>query len=90
MGIIGNGLHVGIMVYNYMWIIRWNTFNCTMSIQEKTQRLKLTPLPMPKLAVPILMSLDDEILLKEIKKRVKENDVGSIVFRDKVDSINAN
>ena len=54
------------------------------------QRLKLTPLPMPKLAFPILMSLDDESLHKGIKQRVKENDVGSIVFRDKIDSINAN
>ena len=54
------------------------------------QRLKLTPLPMPKRAVPNLMSLDDESLPKKIKKRVKENDVESIVFRDKVDSINAN
>ena len=53
------------------------------------QRLKLNPLPMPKRAVPILMSLDDEILPKEIKQRVKENDIESIVFRDKVDSINA-
>ena len=61
-----------------------------MSIQEKMQRLKLIPLPMPKRAVPILMSLDDESLPKEIKRRVKENDVESIVFRDKVDSINAN
>ena len=54
------------------------------------QRLKLTRLPMPKRAVPILMSLDDESLPKEIKRRLKENDVESIVFRDKVDSINAN
>ena len=45
---------------------------------------------MPKRAVTILMSLDDESLPKEIKRRVKENDVESIVFRDKVDSINAN
>ena len=41
-------------------------------------------------AVPILMFLDDESLSKEITQRVKENDVESIVFRDKVDSINAN
>ena len=61
-----------------------------MSVQEKMQRLKLTPLPMPKRAVPILMSLDDESFPKEIKQREKENDVESIVFRDKVDSINAN
>ena len=61
-----------------------------MSIQEGMQRLKLTSLPMPKRAVQILMSLDDESLLKEIKQRVKENDVEFIDFRDKVDSINAN
>ena len=54
------------------------------------QRLKLTPLPMPKRAVPVLMSLDDESLPKEINQRVKENDVETIVFRDKVDSIIAN
>ena len=36
------------------------------------------------------MSLDDESRPKEIKQRVKENDVELIVFRDKVDSINAN
>ena len=53
------------------------------------QRLKLTPLPMPKRAVPVLMSLDDESLSIEIKQRVKKNDVETIVFRDKVDSINA-
>ena len=61
-----------------------------MSTQEKMQRLKLTPLPMPKRAVPILMSMDDESLPKDIKQRVKANDVESIVFRDKVESINAN
>ena len=54
------------------------------------QRLTLTPLPMPKPEVPVLMSLDDESLPKEIKQRVQENDVESIVFRDKRDSINAN
>ena len=54
------------------------------------KKLKLIPLPVPKRAVPILMSLDDESLPKEIKQRVKENDVESIVFRDKVDTINAN
>ena len=61
-----------------------------MSIQEKMQRLKLTPLPIPKRAVPFLMSLDDQNLPKEIKQRVKENEVESTVFRDKADSINAN
>ena len=61
-----------------------------MSIQEKMQRQKLTPLSMTKRAVKTLISLDDESLPKEIKQRMKENDVESIVFRDKVDSINAN
>ena len=61
-----------------------------MSMKEKMQRLKLISLPMPKREVPVLMSLDDESLPKEIKQRVKANDVDSIVFRDKVDSINAN
>ena len=45
---------------------------------------------MPKRAVPILMSLDDESLPKEIKQREKANDVESTVFRGKVDLINAN
>ena len=40
--------------------------------------------------IPILISLDDGSLPKEIKQRVEENEVESIVFRDKVDSINAN
>ena len=45
---------------------------------------------MPQRATPILMSLDDESLPKEIKQRVKEKEIESTVFRDKVDSINAN
>ena len=49
-----------------------------------------TPLTMPKRAVQRLVSLGDESLPKEIKQRMKENDVESIVFRDKVDSIKAN
>ena len=61
-----------------------------MSLQEKMKRLKLTPLPTPKRAVPILMSLDDETLPDEIKQLIKENNVESIVFRDKQDSMNAN
>ena len=61
-----------------------------MSVQKEMQKLKLTPLPMHNRAVPILMFLDEESLSKEITQRVKENDVESIVFRDKVDSINAN
>ena len=59
-------------------------------MQVKKQRLKLAPLPMPKRAVSILISLDDESFLKETKQWVKEEDSESIVFRDKIDSINAN
>ena len=61
-----------------------------MSLQEEMKRLKLTPLPTPKCAVPILISLDDETLPDEIKQLIKENNVESIVFRDKQDSMNAN
>ena len=61
-----------------------------MSLQEKMKRLKLTPLPTPKRAVPILMPLDDETLPDEIKQLIQENKVESIVFRDKQDSMNAN
>ena len=61
-----------------------------MSIKEKIVKLKLTPLPMLNCTKPILISLDDESLPKEIKQRVEENELESIVFRNKVDSINAN
>ena len=61
-----------------------------MSLQEKMKRLKLTPLPTPKRAVPVLMSLDDETLPDYIKQLIKENNVESIVFRDKQDSMSAN
>ena len=54
------------------------------------KRLKLTPLPTPKRAVPILMSQDDETLPDEIKQLIKENNVDSIIFRDKQDWMNAN
>ena len=43
-----------------------------------------------KRAVPVLMSLDDETLPDDIKQLIKENNVESIVFRDKQDSMNAN
>ena len=36
------------------------------------------------------MSLDDETLPDDIKQPIKENNVESIVFRDKQDSMNAN
>ena len=61
-----------------------------MSLQEKMKRLKLTPLPTPKRALPVLMSLDDETLPDDIKQLIKENNVESIVFRDKQGSMNAN
>ena len=61
-----------------------------MSLQEKMKRLKLTPLPTPKRAVPVLMSLDDETLPDDIKQLIKENNVESVVFRDKQDSMNSN
>ena len=61
-----------------------------MSSQEKLKRLKLTPLPTPKRAVPVLMSLDDETLPDDIKQLIKENNVKPIIFRDKQDSMNAN
>ena len=61
-----------------------------MSLQEKIKSLNLTPLPTPKRAVPILMSLDDETLPDDIKQLIKENNVESIIFRDKQDSMNAN
>ena len=61
-----------------------------MSLQEKTRRLKLTPLHTPKRAVPVLMSLNDETLPDEIKQLITESNAESIVFRDKQDSINAN
>ena len=59
-------------------------------MQEKARRLKLTPLPMPKHAVPVQISLTDEILPAEIKKSIRDNNVESVVFRDKTDNVNAN
>ena len=53
------------------------------------KRLKPAPLPTPKRAVPVLMSLDNETLPDDIEQ-LKENNVESIVFRDKQDSMNAN
>ena len=57
-----------------------------MSLQEKMKKLKLTPLTTPKRAVPVLMSLDEETLPDDIK----QNNVETIVFRDKQDLMNAN
>ena len=68
----------------------WSTFNCTMSLEEKMRKLKPTPLPMPKRAKPVLMSLSDKSLPAEIRRRIEKNNVQSIVFREKTDRVNAN
>ena len=64
--------------------------NYTMSIQEKARRLKITPLPMPKHAVPFQISPTDESLPAEIKESTRDSNVESVVFRDKTDNVNAN
>ena len=61
-----------------------------MSLEEKMRKLKLTPLPMPKRAEPVLMSLNDKSLPAEIRRRIEKNNVQSIVFREKTDGVNAN
>ena len=58
--------------------------------QEKMRKLKLTPLPMPKPAEPVLMPLKDKSLPAEIRRRIEKNNVQSIVFREKTDRVNAN
>ena len=59
-------------------------------MQEKALRLKLTPLPMPKHTVPVQISPTDECLPAEIKESIRDNNVESVVFRDKTDNVNAN
>ena len=61
-----------------------------MSLEEKMRKLKLTPLPMPKRAEPVLTSLKDKSLPAEIRQRIEKNNVQSIVFREKTDRVNAN
>ena len=61
-----------------------------MSLEEKMRKLKLTPLPMPKRAEPVLMSLKDKSLPAEIRRRIEKNNVQSIVFREETDRVNAN
>ena len=61
-----------------------------MSLEEKMRKLKLTPLPMPKRAVPVLRSLNDKSLPAEIRQRIEKNNVQSNVFRDKTDRVDAN
>ena len=68
----------------------WSIFNCTMSLEEKMRKLKLTPLTMPKRAVPVLMTLNDKSFPAEIRQRFEKNNVQSIVFRDKTDRVNLN
>ena len=58
-----------------------------MSVEEKMQKLKITPLPMPELAVP---ALNDKSIPAEIRQRIEKNNVQLIVFRDKIDRVNAN
>ena len=45
---------------------------------------------MPKLAVPVQISPTDESILAEVKESIRENNVESVVFRDKTDNVNAN
>ena len=61
-----------------------------MSMQEKAWKLKLTPLPMPKHAVPVQISPTDWSLPAEIKERIRYSNVESVVFRDKTDNVKAN
>ena len=61
-----------------------------MSLEENIRKLKLTPLPIPKRAVPVLKSLNDRSLPAEIRQRIEKNNVQSIVFRDKTDRVKAN
>ena len=57
---------------------------------RENEKVEFNPLPTPKRAVPALMSLDDETLPDDIRQLIKENNVESIIFRDKQDSMNAN
>ena len=51
-----------------------------MSLQEKTERLKLTPLPIHKSPAPVQVTLDDESLSDESKQAVSKGNVESIVY----------
>ena len=51
-----------------------------MSLQEKMEKLNLSPLPTPKYSVPVSVPLDDESLPDEINEMVREGKVGSIVY----------
>ena len=45
---------------------------------------------MLKHAVPIQISPTDESLPAEIKESIRDSNVESVVFRDKIDNVNAN
>ena len=51
-----------------------------MSLHEKMKRLEIAPLPTPKRAVPILMSLNNKTPPDEIKQLIKESNVESIIL----------
>ena len=61
-----------------------------MSLEENIRKLKLTPLLMPKRAVPASKSLNDRSLPAKIRQRIEKNKVQSIVFRNKTDRVKAN
>ena len=56
-------------------------------MQEKARRQKLTPLPMPKHAIPVQMSPTDESLPAKIKESIRDSNVEAVVFRDKNDYV---
>ena len=53
------------------------------------RKLELTALIMIKRAVPVLMSLKNKSLPAEIGQRTEQNNVQSVVFRDKTQRVNA-
>ena len=61
-----------------------------MSLEEKMQKLNPIPFLMPKRVVPVLMSTNDKSLPAESRTRAENNNVRSIVFREKTDRIIAN
>ena len=58
-------------------------------MQEKAQRMNLTPLPMPKHAVPVQISPTEKSLPEEVKESIRDSNVESVVFRDITDYMNA-
>ena len=55
-------------------------FHCTMLLQQKMRKLKLTLLPTPKWPAPVQVHLDDDNLPDEIKILVSEGNVESLVY----------